>query len=76
MKTCAFSYTLSNSVNPARDFSPRLFTCIAGWGGQVFSTNNYFFWIPLVSPLVGATFAVFIYFIVVSVQIQTPNKSN
>ena len=35
-------------VNPARDFAPRLFTLIAGWGTQVFTAYDYFFWVPLV----------------------------
>lgn len=70
MKTCAFTLTLSNSINPARDFAPRLFTCIAGWGGQVFSYGDYWFWIPLVSPLVGATLGTLLYLGVISSQLE------
>ena len=49
------------AINPARDFAPRLFTLIFGWGNKVFTAGSYFFWIPIVAPMVGAVFAVFLY---------------
>lgn len=36
-----------------RDFGPRLFTAIAGWGLDVFTAHGFYTWIPLVAPLVG-----------------------
>ncbi|XP_055259740.1 aquaporin-10 [Moschus berezovskii] len=42
-------------INPAQDLGPRLFTCIAGWGPEVFSAGNGWWWVPVVGPLVGAT---------------------
>ncbi|XP_066577666.1 aquaporin-10 [Amia ocellicauda] len=41
-------------LNPARDLGPRLFTFIAGWGGQVFTAGGGWWWVPLVAPLLGA----------------------
>ncbi|XP_029437617.1 aquaporin-10 [Rhinatrema bivittatum] len=41
-------------INPARDLGPRLFTWLAGWGPEVFSAGNNWWWIPIVAPLVGA----------------------
>ena len=32
----SFGFNSSYAVNPARDFSPRLFTAIAEWGPDVF----------------------------------------
>lgn len=41
------------AINPARDFGPRLFSFVAGWGVQVFTHRDYYFWVPIVGPLVG-----------------------
>jgi len=49
----AFGMNTGYAINPARDFGPRLFTSLAGWGSKVFTTRDYYFWIPLVAPLVG-----------------------
>lgn len=62
----SIGYNAGFAVNPARDFGPRFFTFIAGWGSQVFSAGNYYFWIPLVAPMVGSLAATFIYLIFIS----------
>ncbi|TMW59589.1 hypothetical protein Poli38472_004658 [Pythium oligandrum] len=49
----AFGLNTGLSINPARDFSPRLFTSMAGWGSKVFTLRDYYFWIPIVAPFVG-----------------------
>lgn len=49
----SFGYNTGYAINPARDFGPRLFTWVAGWGSWVFTTNNYYFWIPIVGPCIG-----------------------
>ncbi|XP_072494250.1 aquaporin-10 [Notamacropus eugenii] len=41
-------------LNPARDLGPRLFTYVAGWGSEVFSAGNGWWWVPVVAPMVGA----------------------
>ncbi|KAM8986106.1 aquaporin-10 isoform 2-T2 [Ara ararauna] len=41
-------------MNPARDFGPRLFTYVAGWGTEVFSRDNGWWWVPVVAPMLGA----------------------
>ncbi len=49
------------AINPARDFGPRLFTAVAGWGSGVFSAHDYFFWVPIVGPLVGGVIGGWVY---------------
>jgi len=62
----SLGYNSAFAINPARDFAPRVFSCIVGWGGQVFSAGNYFFWIPIVAPFVGALIAVVFYNILIN----------
>ncbi|PVU93382.1 hypothetical protein BB561_003318 [Smittium simulii] len=49
------------AINPARDFGPRLFTAIAGWGSGPFTAAGYYFWIPIVAPIFGAIIGVGLY---------------
>ncbi len=42
------------AINPARDLAPRLFTYVAGWGDQVFTAHDDFWWVPVVGPCIGA----------------------
>jgi glycerol uptake facilitator protein len=53
------------AINPARDFGPRIFAWIAGWGKIAFPGDyqyiqNYF-WIPIVGPLIGGALASVVY---------------
>lgn len=48
-----FGFNCGYAINPARDLGPRLFLCFSGWGSEVFKMDDYFFWIPIVGPLVG-----------------------
>jgi len=57
-----FCYNSGYAINPARDFGPRLLTYIAGWGSQVFTAGNYFFWIPIVGPMIGAVVGTIAYY--------------
>ncbi len=49
------------AINPARDFGPRLFTAVAGWGGGVFTAGNGWWWVPIVGPILGGLVGGFIY---------------
>jgi len=49
------------AINPARDLGPRLFTFLAGWGSDVFRAGNYWWWVPIVAPCLGAVIGGFLY---------------
>ena len=48
-----FGFNAGYAINPARDFGPRLFTFVAGWGGEVFTAGNSWWWVPITAPCVG-----------------------
>jgi glycerol uptake facilitator protein len=57
----SFGANSGYAINPARDFGPRMFAWIAGWGkvampGDYGNINTYF-WVPIVGPLLGAALA-------------------
>ncbi|KAL3423519.1 aquaglyceroporin [Phlyctema vagabunda] len=49
------------AINFARDFGPRLFTYMVGYGTEVWSAGNYYFWVPMVSPFFGCLFGGWLY---------------
>lgn len=57
----AFGANSGYAINPARDFGPRLFTLVAGWGGEVFRAGNAWWWVPIAGPLVGAVLGGWVY---------------
>ncbi len=56
-----FGFNAGYAINPARDLAPRLFTSLAGWGSGVFLAGNYWWWVPVVAPCVGAILGVYAY---------------
>ncbi|RAW20917.1 hypothetical protein PC110_g22640, partial [Phytophthora cactorum] len=64
----AFGMNTGYAVNPARDFGPRLFTFCAGWGSKVFTTRNYYFWIPIVADLSGGVAGAGLYRLLVEIH--------
>jgi MIP family channel proteins len=49
-----FGYNSGYAINPARDFAPRLFTAVGGWGLDVFSAGGGWWWVPVIAPCIGA----------------------
>jgi glycerol uptake facilitator protein len=53
------------AINPARDFGPRLFAAISGWGQVALPGNgpgfSVFFWIPIIGPLIGGVLGILAY---------------
>ena len=61
----SFGANTGYAINPARDFGPRIFAWIAGWG-KLAMPGNYgwvdgYFWVPIVGPLIGAALAAPLY---------------
>ena len=58
------------AINPARDFGPRMFALIAGWGSVAmpgdYGNVNTFFWIPIIGPFVGGAIGAVMYDLVIS----------
>jgi MIP family channel proteins len=56
-----WGYNAGYAINPARDFGPRLFTFVAGWGGEVFRAGNSWWWVPIIAPVIGGVLGGFVY---------------
>jgi len=56
-----FGFNAGYAINPARDFGPRLFTFVAGWGGEVFTAGNNWWWVPIAGPLAGGVLGGWVY---------------
>ena len=56
----SFGLNTGYAINPARDFGPRLWIALVS-NFQSFSADNYYFWIPIVAPLLGGVVGAFIY---------------
>jgi glycerol uptake facilitator len=61
----SFGANTGYAINTARDFGPRIFAWIAGWGKLAMPGNygwvNDYFWVPIVGPLIGAMIAAPVY---------------
>lgn len=57
----SFGVGTGYAINPARDFGPRLFTWLAGWGANAFPGPDGYWWVPILGPLIGAVFGSFAY---------------
>ena len=57
----AFGFNSGYAINPARDFGPRLFTFVGGWGSEVFRAGDHWWWVPIVAPCAGGVLGGWIY---------------
>ncbi|MBV9919533.1 MAG: aquaporin family protein [Pseudonocardia sp.] len=65
----SFGANAGYAINPARDFGPRLFAFFAGWGDVALPGSysaagfsfSWYFWIPIVGPLIGGVIGVIVY---------------
>jgi glycerol uptake facilitator-like aquaporin len=56
-----FGFNAGYAINPARDFGPRLFTFVAGWGGDMFRAGHAWWWVPITAPCVGGVVGGWVY---------------
>ena len=57
-----FGANCGYAINPARDFGPRLFTFLAGWGPTVFlEPDNFWYLVPIIGPVLGGVAGVAAY---------------
>ncbi|MFT4247795.1 MAG: MIP/aquaporin family protein [Pseudomonas sp.] len=49
----SMGYLEAWAINPARDFGPRLFAFLAGWGESALPAKDHYWWVPIVGPLIG-----------------------
>ncbi|KAK5722017.1 glycerol channel [Elasticomyces elasticus] len=56
-----FGWQTGYAINMARDFGPRLMSYAVGYGSEVWSAGNYYFWIPIVAPFCGCLFGGILY---------------
>lgn len=71
--SCSLGLNSGCAMNPARDLSPRLFTALAGWGFEVFTFGNNFWWIPVVGPMIGAVLGGLIYVLFIQMHHSNPD---
>ena len=56
-----FGVETGYAINLARDLGPRLMTYILGYGPEVWTAGNYYFWVPIVASFLGCSFGAFLY---------------
>ena len=71
----SFGLNAGYAINPARDLGPRLFTAVAGWGFDVFRANNFYFWVPIVGPLIGGPLGALVYDVLIGRHIPLAQKN-
>lgn len=62
----SFGANAGYAINPARDFGPRLFAWMTGWGdtalpGTIDGSFSWYFWVPIIGPLIGGVVGVLLY---------------
>lgn len=63
----SFGTNAGFSINPARDFGPRLFEAIV-YGAETFKHGNFYFWIPIVGPHIGAILGAILYIFMIEMH--------
>src|SRR5262245_9335842 len=70
-----FGFNSGYAINPARDFGPRVFTAMAGWGTEVFRAGGSWWWVPIVAPCLGGVLGGWVYDFFVGNRFPSHNVS-
>lgn len=72
----SYGYQTGYALNPARDLGPRFFTALSGWSFDVFTMQNYYFWVPIVAPCLGALLGCGFYDFFIHSSERSPHHSD
>lgn len=77
----SFGANSGYAINPARDFGPRVFTAVAGWGEAAFpgdtgGTLAAYWWVPIVAPIIGGVIGAFVYDFLINDVLKARMKAN
>uniref|UniRef100_A0A0N5AHI6 Aquaporin-9 n=1 Tax=Syphacia muris TaxID=451379 RepID=A0A0N5AHI6_9BILA len=64
-----YSMNMGSPINPASDLGPRIFAALYGYGWEMITYQNYFFWVPVVAPMVGAVLGAYMYVLFIGLHI-------
>lgn len=68
----SFGYQTGYAINFARDFTPRLAALSVGYGVEMMSYGNWYFWVPMIIPVIGCLLGAFIYDFLVYQGLDSP----
>lgn len=71
-----FGFNCGYAINPARDFGPRVFTAMAGYGSDVWKAPNgqHWWWVPILGPLIGGICGAFMYLVFIEMHHEPLEK--
>uniref|UniRef100_W5K1B4 Aquaporin-3 n=1 Tax=Astyanax mexicanus TaxID=7994 RepID=W5K1B4_ASTMX len=57
-------------IGLSMDLGPRIFTALAGWGSEVFTAGDYWFFVPIFAPFFGSVVGVLVYQLMVGFHVE------
>ncbi|XP_020640502.1 aquaporin-9 [Pogona vitticeps] len=72
--TSSLAMNAGCAMNPARDIAPRIFSYMAGWGPEVFTAGNNWWWVPIVAPMLGGALGAVLYMLFIELHHPPQNE--